>query len=99
MPDSLKWGVFANGKHELMSTKGHHYSMLMQMARRGGRKASRRIEQGEIDGYIQALRGSALEEEKSKKQPPIKRERERAPIVGTQEESWGKWPDKELCKY
>ena len=62
----------SKGKHELMSTKGLHYSILMQMARRGGLRSSRRIEHEKIDRYIQALRDSASEEEKAKKVPPPK---------------------------
>ena len=54
----------------MMSNKGLHYSILVQMARRGGHKASRRIEPGENDGYIQSLRHQAIVEENSKKQAP-----------------------------
>ena len=63
------------GKHDMMSPYGlHYYSMLMQMARRGGRKSGRRIDPGKIDGYIQASRDNAAADEKAKKAPPIKKD-------------------------
>ena len=66
-----KGSFCSKGKHEMMSTKGLHYSILMQLARRGGLKASRRIEPEKIDGYIQALRGQDVIDENSKKVPPV----------------------------
>ena len=58
----------------MMSPNGLHFSMLMQMARRGGHKSGRRIEPDKIDGYIQALRDNAAAEEKSKRTPPTRKE-------------------------
>ena len=58
----------------MMSPNGLHFSMLMQMARRGGHKSGRRIEPDKIDGYIQALRDNAASEEKSKRTPPTRKE-------------------------
>ena len=66
----------------MMSPNGLHYSMMMQMARRGGRKSGRRIEPGKIDGYIQAFRDNAAAESKVKKQPSPRKE---GPVgVGTE---------------
>ena len=62
------------GKHDMMSPNGLHYSMLMQMARRGGHKSGRRIEPEKIDGHIQALRDNAAAESKAKRQPSPKKE-------------------------
>ena len=42
----------------------------MQLDRRGGHRSGRRIRPGEVDGYIQAIMDSTIQDEVSKRRPP-----------------------------
>ena len=53
----------------MMSTFGLNGSILMQMARRGGHRSGRKIRPGGVDGYLQAIRGSMMQEGGGKKKP------------------------------
>ena len=53
-----------------MSVCGLRGSILMQLALRGGHRIGRRIRPGEVDGYMQAIRDSTLQNEVSKRTPP-----------------------------
>ena len=58
-------------KHELMSSYGLRGSILMQLARRGGRRSGRKIRPEEVDGRLQAIRDSMSKEELGKKKPAV----------------------------
>ena len=50
--------VCPKGKREIMSVRGLHGSILMQLARRGGHRGGRKLKPEEIDGYNHAIRDS-----------------------------------------
>ena len=44
------------GKHEIIKMTGPHPLMQMQLVRRGGHLANKRVDPRNIDGHVQALR-------------------------------------------
>ena len=64
------------GKHGIRSVNGLRGSTPTQLARRGGRKSSRRIKPGEAGGYLHAVRDGVLKGELSKRKPPTGKEAE-----------------------
>ena len=43
----------------------------MQLARRGGHRSGRKIRPEQVDGYLQAIRDSMMQEESGKRKPPV----------------------------
>ena len=48
--------IFPRGKHEIIKTAGLHTLIQMQLARRGGHLAGKKIQPRNVDGHVQALR-------------------------------------------
>ena len=49
-------GICPRGKHEITKTAGLHTLIQMQLARRGGHLAGKKIQPRNVDGHVQALR-------------------------------------------
>lgn len=59
-----------NSHARVKGPSGLHYSVLLQCARRGGLKTSKRIDPNDISGYMKALRLKVKEEDESKRKSP-----------------------------
>ena len=63
-------GTCPRGKHEVIKTKGLHPLIRMNLARRGGHRAEKKIQIRDIDGHVQSLRAQLAEEDSEYQRRP-----------------------------